>query len=273
MGELVVVGQQTYGAWRADRTMRLGAGLAYYGLFAFVPVLALSLGLAEAVFRQDDVQEYFADFLEALFGPEGVTMATAVSNELAQNSTQAGLGVFGLLSLLVAASLVVIALQDAINTIWDIPVQSGMEVLFRRRLMAFGVVLATGAILTATLVVQTAAAVLNGIVPDGFDGLDQALELLGVLGSWGVIALALTLLFRYMTPAAIGWRLSFVGGFLTAVLATMGTWVLSAYLRRVGGSSLAGVAGSAFLVLLWIYYEAQILLGGVQLVRVLHRRQ
>jgi len=272
MHELVALLMTTYREWRDARTVRLGAGLAYYGVFAVVPALTVAVAIAQAVFRRVDVQEYLAERLEELLGPIGSELAVAVTNQLDEQATQTGLGVLGAVSLLLAASLVALALQDAFNTIWHIPVTPGLRISVMRRLRSLLVILSAGALLGAALLVQTVAALLQIFLPDELQGLPAIAELFDVVGSWAVIAVGFTLLFRFMIPAATSWRLVIVVGAITATVATAGTWALGIYLSRVGGNSLTGAAGSILLMLGWIYYQAQIVLAGCQLARVLHGR-
>ena len=117
------LGIETYEQWRDHRTIRLGAGLAYYGLFALVPMLAVALALAGLSISQDDVQSYLAEQLSALFGVDADTVAGALADVLDGSGTLAGLGAVGVASLFLTASLLVLALQDAFNTIWERPVR------------------------------------------------------------------------------------------------------------------------------------------------------
>lgn len=252
--------------------MRLGAALAYYGVFAVTPLVVFSIAIAQMLLGRADVQQFVADGLLQIFGAEGEQMATTITNELDSFSEQAGLGTLALATLVVSASFMVVALEDMFLTIWHVPVQSGMRRAIKRRLTSFFVVFSSSAVLIAIVVVHTFAGLLDGILPD-VTGVDALVELTTVLASWGVLAVAVVLLFRFMTPVAIGWRLAFVGGLLTAVLATIGAWGLAVYFRTVGGASLTGVAGGVLLVLVFIYYEAQILLIGVQFVKVLYHNR
>ena len=262
---------ETYQVWRNDRTMRLGAGLAYYGLFAFIPILALAVALATVLFKRQDVQEYLSDRLVELFGPDGQQLADLVNTQLVSLSTQRGLGLLGVVSLLLATSLFVLALQDAFNTMWKVPVRVGFGTSMRRRLRALLITLTTVALLTGALAVHTAANVLELITPEGTNG--TVIGILNGLGTWAVLAVAMVLLFRYFTPVKTDFRMTVFVGVLTAVLASIGTWAYGVYLREFGGSSITGVAGSLLLAMVWIYYEVQIVLAGGQLVRVAHQQQ
>ena len=152
--------------WSEHRTIRLGAGLAYYGLFALIPVLAVSLSIASIFLAREDVQDYLTDQLLELLGDDAATVGAAVADLLDQVGSQVGLGVVGLVSLLFAASLLVVALQDALNTIWERPVRTGLRRTVARRLFAFVVVAAAGGLLVVSFALNAVSALFSEMVPD-----------------------------------------------------------------------------------------------------------
>ncbi len=262
----------TYSEWRSDRTMRLGASLAYYGVFAVVPLLVFSVAVAQLLISRADVEEFVAERIEQFLGVEGEEVAIAVASALDRFSSQAGLGLVGLVTVLVSASFVVVALDDIFLTIWHVPVRGGMRRAIRRRLTSFLVVVSVSLVLSAIVLVHTISNVIDRLLPDGW-AIQSAVQVGTLLASWAVLAVAIVALFRFMTPVDIGWRVAIYGGMLTAVLATLGAWGLAVYFRYFAGASIAGAAGAVFLVLLWIYYEAQTLLIGMQFIKVLHHRR
>ena len=266
------LGLETYEQWRAHRTIRLGAGLAYYGLFALVPMLAVGLALAGRVISQGDVQSYLAGQLSALLGVDAETVADALARALDGSSTLAGLGAVGVASLFLTASLLVLALQDAFNTIWERPVRSGIRQTVLRRLVAFVVVAGAGAVIIVSFALNAVTGLLDQLVPD-VAIVTSLQELIGLATSWALAIGVVALLFRYLTDVRVPWRAALVGAVVTSVMLAVGTVLVGAYLRRFAASSLVGATGSVFLVLLWIYYEAQIVLVGAEFTRVLARRR
>ena len=262
---------ETYGEWRRHRTIRLGAGLAYYGLFSFVPLLAVSLSLAGVFFAQDDVQDYLAQQLTGILGTDSDAAASGLADALDGIGSMVGLGLVGLVSLLLTASLLVLALQDALNSIWERPVREGFRHTVLRRLGAFAVVFACGFVIIVSFAVNSVTALLGRLVPDSafFDSLG---ELVGTAASWVLLIGVFALLFRYLGDVQVPWRSVLPGAAVTALLVAVGTVAIGAYLRRYASSSLLGATGSVFLVLLWIYYEAQIVLAGAEFTRVLSLR-
>lgn len=263
---------ETYGEWRRHRTIRLGAGLAYYGLFAFVPLLAVSLSLAGLFFATEDVQSYLSTRLADVIGGDAEVVGAALADLLGQFGSMLGLGLIGAASLLLTASLLVVALQDAFNTIWEVPVRSGIRNTVIRRLVAFAVVAGFGGVLVVAFSVNAVTGLIGRVVPDAavFEPLS---ELFGTTISWVILIGVIALLFRYLTDVRIPWPSVLTGAVVTALLVAVGTAAIGAYLRRYAATSLLGATGSVFLVLLWIYYEAQILLAGAEFTRTLARRR
>jgi membrane protein len=262
------LGTDTYEQWRDHRTIRLGAGLAYYGLFALVPLLALALAIAGVVISSGDVQSYLADQISEWLGVQADDVARALTDALDGTGTLAGLGVLGAVSLFLTASVLVIAVQDAFNTIWERPVRPGLRQTVMRRLVAFSVIAGAGAVVIVSFVLNAVAGLIGQLLPDTV--LAAPLEqLFGVATSWALGVGVVSLLFRVLTDAHIPWRFALVGGAVTAGLFAVGTALAGAYLQRYGSSSLVGVAGSVLLVLLWIFFVGQLVLIGAEFTRVL----
>ncbi len=273
VGGIAEVVSQTYASWREDRTLRLGAGLAYYALFTIVPFLALTAALAEQLFGLIDMASYLTDRLEQLGVVEANVAGESIATELNRRSVTSSLGIIGASSLLFASSLVFLALVDAINTIWNVPVRSGLRNSVRRRLVSFLMVLVTGVVLIATLALSTVTGVIERFVPGSIEIAGSLFALLGGLVSASSLAVALALLFRYVGPVRAPWIPTVSSALATAFLMVVGAQAISWYLTRFGGASMSGAFGALLAMLSWVYYEAQILLGGVQLVKTLTTRR
>ncbi len=262
----------TYGAWRQSRTMRLGAGLAYYALFAIVPLFAITLALTEFLFSQEAMQAHLSDRFEDLLGGDFEQVSNLVTQQLGEASVQTGLGVIGVISLLITGVGVFVALQDALNTIWSAPVTSGFTNTIRRYALGFCVVLLVVAVLIGSFAVQAIAGLVETVAGDDAAVVDSLVSLAEIVGSWALVGGAVVVVFRVLSPGDVTWRHATIGGGITSVGLLVGTWAIGWYLSHYGGSSLAGAAGGVALILVWIYYEAQILLAGAVLTRLLSER-
>lgn len=263
---------ETHLEWRTDRTLRLGAGLAYYALFTIVPFLALTAALAGQVFGLVEVEDYLADRVGQLGVVEPELAAQSITDELQRRSMQSSLGIVGAVSLLFASSLVFLALVDTVNTIWHVPVRVGFRNSIRRRLLSFLMVLVTGSVLVAGLAISAVSGAAQRLVPGDVPVIESVAYVVTSLASASALVVVLTLLFRYLGPVRTPWLASIVAAVITTVLLVVGTEAIGWYLRSIGGSSLSGAFGAVLVVLTWVYYEAQIVLVGVQFAKVLTRR-
>lgn len=269
---LRLVVTETYESWRSHRTMRLGAGLAYYALFAVVPLFSISLAVAGLVIDQADVQKALESVLANLVDADVADFAASLSAGIDSSSTVSGLGLFGLVSLILTASLVFVALQDAFDTIWEIPVARGTRSTMRRRFLAFAVVFMAGALLIASFVVVSISNLVRGWLGGDHTLIDVVADILTALTSGAILAAVIALLFHFLTAQSIEWRVSTAGGVTTALVLTIGNRLFVAYMQRFGSSSLVGATGSILVGIVWLYSIAQIMLAGAELTRTLERR-
>lgn len=262
----------TYRSWRDDRCIRLGAGLAYYGLFAIVPVLTIAVALADLLFRAEDVQAFLAEPLARLLGQDTADVAARLAQQFDDRALAATLGPLGLVTTLIAASLVFVAFQDALNAIWRVDYESGLKMTVRRRLVGFVVVLLLSGVLVTSLAAQTVVGVLGSLLPVDsglmvlLDGVARNLVPLAATG------VALALLYGVLPRPPVDRRAAVVAGGLTALVAAGGAVVVGWYLQRFGAASAPQAAGSVFVLLTGIYVESQIVLAGAELSKVLSAR-
>jgi membrane protein len=172
----------------------------------------------------------------------------------------------------VAASFVFVALEDALNVIWHVPVQRGWRNTIRRRLLAFLVVLLTGVVVVAALSIHAITGLAEAMLPGELPVVESAADLVGATGTWLLTSAVILALFELLVSARVPWGPAAVGAGITAALLGLGTWALGLYLAHFGVSSVTGAAGGLLLVLVWIYYEAQILLVGAELTKVMSFR-
>ncbi len=259
--------EHAYEHWRAERTMRLGAGIAYYTLFAAVPILSLAAALVARLVSAEQSKEFLVEALDGLVGDQAVTIADTVLDAISSAST--GLGWFGFITVLVSASFLFLALQDALNVIWQAPVVVGLRQSIKRRLIAFAVALGVAFYFVSSFVIQAVVGLAERLVPGDLAIIESLAEVVTALGSWAVGVLAIALLFKVLPYAEVAWRDAIIGGLITAVFVVIGTSLIAAYVSRFGSSSLTGAASSVALFLVWVYYQAQIVLAGAVLTKIL----
>ena len=261
---------ETYREWRDDRVVRLGAGLAYYALFAIVPFIAFSTAVAGLIFSTEEVQSYLREQL-AGFVQGDVDELAASMTEAFEGSIR-GVGLVGAVSLLFAASILVGALQDVLNVIWHRPVRAGVKNSIRERALAFAVVLFTVAVIIVGLLVEAIVGFAEALVPGNVEALDSLAGLITSVTSWVLGALAVAFMFRLLPYAEVRWYRALIGGIVAALLVVVGSSIFGWYLSRFGTSSASGLAGAIAFFLVWVFYISQIILAGAELTKVLGMR-
>lgn len=260
----------TYVNWREARTIRLGAGIAYYSLFAIIPFVTLSIALAELLVNQNDIEQLFYDVGEEYGVDESAI--DSLLGQVEQSSTTTGLGILGFVTLVVAALFVFWAVQDAFDEVWAIPVQSGLGATIMHRLTALVVVGGGAVLIVLVLVINSVATLMQAVIP----GADEVLSWLDVvfaaLTSWFVLVLGVAVVFQVLTRTRIALIPLAIGAIATAALLTIGTTLLASYLRNYASTSVTGAAAGVMLTLLWFYYVAQMVLIGANFTHVLDER-
>lgn len=268
---LVGILRETYSVWRAARTLRLGAGIAYYSLFALVPLLSIAAALVGVLISTDDATAFLKSAFDDVAAVDAGALSARIVDGIERSAT--GLGVTGVIVLLISASFLFVALQDALNVIWDAPVRVGLRNTVRRRLLAFGVTLLTASVLISSFLVEAVIRAVDAWIP----GDPALLDLLGGVfatgASWMLGVVTIAFLFRLLPYAEVSWRNAFTGAAATVVLVVLGTSLIGSYISRYATSSISGATGSVVAVLLWVYYEVQIILAGAVLTRVLQERR
>lgn len=262
-----------YGAythWRNTRTMRLGAGLAYYALFAVIPLLSVAAAFVAWLVSSAEAESFVAEALNGLVDADVDQVAASIVDSVTRSAGE--LGLVGFIALLVTASFFFLALQDALNVIWEAPVIVGFFNSMRRRMLSIGVVLVVALFFVSTFVIQAVIGLAERLIPGDIEILESVASLLTGVGSWAVGIFTLALLYHVLPYVTVRWRDALVGGAITAVFVVLGTVLIGAYLSRFAPSSLSGAVSSIALFLVWVYYEAQILLGGAVLTKALGDR-
>lgn len=260
---------QTVKEWSEDKAARLAASLSYYTVFSIPPLLILFLVVAGQLYDQTAVRTQLIDQISGLVGPTG---AEAIGMILDNASSPEGTIIATLVSfatLLFGASGVFGQLQDALNTIWNVEiVESGLLLTIQKRFFSFTMVLGVAFLLMVSLVVSSWLAALNTFVSDVIPTLVILAQIVNFMVSLVVISVLFALIFKVVPDIKIAWGDVWIGAIVTALLFTIGKWGIGLYLGNSAPSSTYGAAGSLIVILLWVYYSAQILFFGAEFTQV-----
>ena len=268
--------KQSFAEWQRDKVSRLAAALAYYTAFALAPVLVIVIAIASFLFEQSTVQGRIIDQLQGLLGEDGAKMVQEMLvSAQSQDSNSFLATVIGVALLIVGASGLFIQLQDALNTVWNVEARTdqGIWRLIRDRLLSFGMVLVIGFLLMVSLLLSAGLTAVSSFVGSGgLPGADIVWQIANALLSFGIITLLFGLIYKILPDAKIDWSDVWIGAAITALLFTVGKWLIGLYLGNSSAASAYGAAGSFVVLLLWIYYSAQILLFGAEFTQVYANR-
>jgi membrane protein len=261
--KFLTVLKKAYNGWSEDKAPQQGASLAYYTIFSLAPLLLIATALAGFFFGEEAATGELLVELQRLVGEP----AASAINGMLKNAREAGGGgvtVVGLAILLFGASGVFVQLQDSLNTVWNVPPKqsSGIWGMVRDRLLSFTIVLGVGFLLLVSLVLSSVLTALNRFLPDA--GSLPVWQVVNQVISFGVITLLFAMIYKYLPDAKVEWRDVWVGAAMTALLFTVGKYLIGLYLGRGSVTSTFGAAGSLVVVLVWVYYSAQILLFGAE---------
>jgi membrane protein len=253
--------------WWDDNPWRLSAALSYYTLFSLAPLLTLAIAGAAMVVDETVVQEELLRQLQELIGEKG-------TNAVAPMLHSAGHPVHGTLATLISViTLFIISmgmfseLQDALNLIWRIPGRrrsSALWGLFRTRLFSFLLVIGTGFLLVATLVMNVVMVAAGTFIHRAMPEPQAIMTVINIMGSPVVMAVLFMMMFKVLPEGHIEWQDVWMGAIATAGLFTLGRWAIGLYLGGPAMTSMYGAASSLMAILVWVYYSAMIFFLGAE---------
>jgi membrane protein len=266
--------KQTATEWIDLGVSRMGAALAFYTLFAIAPLFVIVLAMAGLWFGEEAARRELFGQVSGLVGSEGGEAIQALVSAAYKTKTGAWATVIAVATLFVGATGVFVQLQDALNSIWGVRRSPGrgLRNFIKDRVLSFALIVGIGFLLLVSLVLSAGLSALGNFMT----GLLAAQEVLwqwinfGV--SFGVITLLFAMIFKVLPDVKIAWRDVWIGALITALLFNLGKLLLGLYLGRSSVTSAYGAAGSLVIVLLWVYYSAQILFFGAKFTQLYSQR-
>jgi membrane protein len=256
--------KQAVQAWSADYAPSMGAALSYYTLFSIAPLLLIVIAVAGLFFGDEAARGEITSGLSGLMGEEG---GKAIEDMIASASKPAeGIiaTVTGVFVLILGATTVFGELQNSLDRIWRAPAREagGVWRLLRSRLLSIGMILGIAFLLMVSLVLDT---VLNALGKMwGTEGWQVLAQGVNFAVGFALTTTVFALIYKLMPRARIEWHDVWVGALVTAALFTVGKFLISLYIGRSAVASSFGAAGSLAVVMIWVYYSAQIFLLGAE---------
>lgn len=254
-------------AWLDDYAPSMGAALSYYTLFSIAPMLLIVIAVAGLVFGVEAVQGQIFGQLRGLLGDDAAKSIQELLASVSQPAEGIVATVIGLALVLVGATSVFGELQDALDRIWRAPARakgSGLWALLRSRLLSFGMILGIAFLLMVSLVFSAAMAALGKWWGGAFGDWEVLAQLLNVVLSFVLSTAVFAMIYKMMPRVKVQWPDVWLGAAVTSLLFTVGKFLIGLYIGRSGVASGFGAAGSLVIVLIWVYYSAQIFLLGAE---------
>lgn len=252
-------------SWIDDRVIRLGAAVAYYSLFALIPVLFLAIALASIFFGQDQVSSDVEALISDLLGEDIASAVIGALEQLQLGGQGAIVSLIALGALLFTATLLFVAWKDIVDIIWGAPRVGGARGTIQRRLFGVLAVFGAGALLTLTLIAEAIMGMLDRVF--GSPLADILIKTTGSLIPLALGVLFLAILYKYTPEDQVAWRSVWLPSIVAMIMLSVGAWAYGLYMAVYAFSSAVGAAGSVFFGLVFVYYASQILLYGVEIMK------
>ena len=267
-GSIWQAAKQAASQWVSHKDSRMGAALSYYSVFSIGPLILIAVAIAGLVLGREAVQGQVTASLQGLLGENG---ANAI-NGMLQSADKPAQGIVattvGGVTLLFAAIGVVVQLKDAFNTVWEVPPSKGGGIwsFIRTYILSLAGVMAVGFLLLVSMLLTTALAAFGKYFGTFLP--EVLIQVVGFAVSFAVIALLFALMFKWLPDAPVRWSDVWLGAILTAVLFEVGKFLIGLYIGKQGLESTYGAASSLVVVLIWVYYSAQLVLLGAEFTNV-----
>ncbi len=256
--------------WRADKATRLGAALSYYTVFSLAPLLVIIIAIAGFVFGRQAVEGQLVGQIEGLVGPAGAQLIQTMIVNASESGTGILATVIGIGTLLLGATGVFGELKDALNTIWDAPKKAGGGILgmLKDRFLSFSMVFGIGFLLAVSLALSAALTAATNFLGGMLPVPGVVLQIVNFVMSFALITLLFAMIYKVLPDVEIAWRDVWIGAAVTSLLFAIGKQLIGLYLGYSSAGSVYGAAGSLAILLLWIYYSAQIFFLGAEFTKV-----
>ena len=266
--------KETYQEWQSDDAFQKSASIAYYSVFSLPGLLIIVVTVASLIWSPDYVEQVITDQAGGSMGSDaGEQVKTMLQNSRQESNSTMAL-IVGFATLVFGATGVFSQLQKSLNDAWEVELDpdAGIKQTVISRVTALGIVLALAFLLIVSLLLSAALSALDGWIQQQLPGFPTfVFFIINILLSVGVLTTLFALMFKVLPDADVEWKSVWFGALLTAVLFTIGKFLLGFYFGQSDPGATFGAAGSIILIMLWVYYSSLILLFGAEFTQVYAR--
>jgi membrane protein len=265
------LGKQSISGWMEDEAPSKGAATAYYAMFSMAPLLFLIISIAGLFFGAEAVRGVVFAQVADLMGENGAQAIEEMLANVSEPKTGIWATLISLAVLVFGATTVFAQLQAALDAIWEVPAElakaekrNAIWAFVKGRLLSFGLVLALAFLIVVSLVLSAAMSALGKWWGPAFGEWETVAHLFNLAVGFGMLTVVFAAIYKFMPRAAIEWRDVWVGAAVTAALFVIGKFLIGLYLGKSDVGSSFGAFGSIIIVMVWVYYSAQIFLLGAE---------
>jgi membrane protein len=272
MGKYITVFKQTFKEFGEDKAPRLGAALAYYTIFSIGPLLLIAVAMAGIFLGREAAQGRISAELGKVLGSQMAESLEQMIQAAAKPKSGTVATIVGVVMLLLGASGLFAQLKDALNTIWNVEPKkaSGVVGMIKERFLSMAMVLGIGFLLLITLVFDAAISAMGPLL-ERLVGGEAIIHVIQLVLSFAIATVLFAAIFRILPDLKIAWKDVWFGAIFTSFLFVIGKWALGLYLGKAAVGSAYGAAGSLVILLVWVYWSAQILFFGAEFTQVYAR--
>ncbi|UCI06299.1 YihY/virulence factor BrkB family protein [Mesorhizobium sp. B1-1-8] len=251
-----------------DNALSHGAAMAFYATTSLAPILLIVVAIAGIVIGNDAAQLALSAEFSGVMGQQSADLLKATIETASHRGSSTLATIIGLIALLVTASGVFGEMQQSLNEIWKVrPDGVSLSRLVRARAASLGLVAALGFMLLVSLAASTAISALGEFINARLPFGELIVSAINTVVSFVLIALLFAAIYKVLPDRSLKWRDVAVGSLVTTVLFTIGKSLIGWYIGTSAIATSYGAAGALMVVLLWVYYSAQIFLFGAEITR------
>lgn len=261
--------RKTVVGWMADDAPSKGAAIAYYAMFSMPALLFIMIAVAGLFFGVDAVRGAVFAQVADLMGESGADAVREMLANVSGPETGAWRTLASMAVLIFGATTVFAQLQSALDAIWEVPPaakaqQNAVWTFVRSRLLSFGLVLSLAFLIVVSLLFSAAIGALGKWWGPAFGRWEMFAHVANLVVGFGLLTVVFAAIFKFMPRAQIQWRDVWVGAAVTSLLFAVGKFLIGLYLGKGDVASSFGAFGSIVIVMVWVYYSAQIFLLGAK---------
>ena len=254
--------------YRKDDPIRLAGTTAYFTIFAIAPILIIIISVLGVVFEEQTISNKIYNELNILVGNQGTDFIKSIIQNFRKTERDLIGTIIGVVIFLIASTTFFNVLQNSLNFIWRVRAKpkNNFFKTVKDRVLSFGMILSMGFILLVSLVIDAALSFLKDFLNNYIENYTFLfIRSINFILSFGILTFIFALIYKFLPDTKIKWRVTWVGAIITAVLFTIGKYLIGLVLGASNINVMYGAAGSVVAFVLWVFYSSIILFYGAEI--------